>query len=201
MKFFIFSFLFISSVYAQDTYKEIKALYLESYTYEQQEKYTKALQTLAPLYKTLQKSYTLNMRFAWLFYLDGKYKDSLLYYNNAFLISPKALNPKLGIIKIYLATGSYKEAEVIASEALKVDRHNFYVNLYINQALSAQKKYAIAEKNILKMLALYPNNIFFLEQLALVQEATKNKNLESTYMKILLLNPSNDYVKTKKIKN
>ena len=177
-------------------FENIKSQYFKSYDYEQMGKYKEAIKVLTPLYKQYQNGYTLNLRFGWLFYLDKKYNDALKYYTKASLINTRALNPKLGLIRIYLDVSRFKEAERMANEILKIDYYNHYANLYMNRALIAEKKYDEALKNIRKMLVVYPTNVSFLEQLAIVYKITKNQYLKQVYNDILILDPNNVLVRS-----
>ncbi|MDQ7068372.1 MAG: hypothetical protein Q9M40_10610 [Sulfurimonas sp.] len=112
------------------------------------------------------------------------------------LINSYALDPRLGLIRVYLATASYHEAEQVATELLKIDYYNYYANIYITQALIAQKKFDIAYKVVSKMLALYPTDIAYLELLALVYQKTNSPYLEKLYEDILILDPNNVFVNT-----
>ena len=196
MKYFLILILSISFLHASEDFKDIKTQYFKSYDYEQMGKYTEAIKVLSPLYAKYPKGYTLNLRFGWLFYLDKKYNDSILYYKNASLINPYALDPRLGLIRVYLDTYSYKEAEKVSYELLKIDYYNFYANLFVTKALIAQKKYDIAVKIINKMLALYPTEIIYLEQLAIVYRLTNNSYLQKLYEDILILDPNNVLVRS-----
>jgi len=196
MKIFISFLLLLGLVHASDEFKDIKDGYFKSYDYEQMQRYDEAIKVLAPLYKKYPKGYTLNLRYGWLFYLNKNYNDSIRYYKKASLINSYALDPKLGLIRVYLDTYSYKKAQSTAYELLKVDYYNYYANLYAIKALIAQKKYDIANKMINKMLALYPTDISYLEQLAIVYKLTNNKYLQKLYENILILDPNNILVRT-----
>ncbi len=177
-------------------FEDIKGEYFKSYDYEYMQKYSEAIKVLAPLYKKYPKGYTLNLRFGWLFYLDKKYNDSIEYYKNASLINPYALDPRLGLIRVYLDTYLFKEAEIVSYELLKIDYYNYYANLYVTRALIAQKKYEIATKIIKKMLALYPTDIAYLQELAIVYKLTDNIYLQKLYEDILILDPNNVLVRS-----
>lgn len=165
--------------------------YYQSYHYEQIGKYSEAIKALAPLYQKLASDYTLNLRLGWLFFQSKKYQDSLSYYQKASLISPYAINPRLGIIRIYLRTESYQKAESTAQKLLKTDYYNYYANLYITRALIAQKKFDAALSVVQKMLALYPASIPYLEALAQIYQATGNSAFREVCQKILALDPNN----------
>ncbi len=194
---FLSLILFTTLLLSADAeFEDIKAQYFKSYDYEKMQVYSEAIKVITPLYKKYPKGYTLNLRLGWLFYLDKKYKDSQKYYKEASLINPYALDPRLGLIRVYLDTYAFKKAEIFSYELLKIDYYNYYANLYITKALIAQKKYDIATEIIRKMLALYPTDISYLEQLAVVYKLTKNEYLQKVYEDILVLDPNNILVRS-----
>ncbi|MDF1876331.1 hypothetical protein JHD47_00690 [Sulfurimonas sp. SAG-AH-194-L11] len=198
MRLFILSLFILTMLGASEEYNSIKKSYLSSYNYEQMGKYSEAIKVLAPLHLKYPKGYTLNLRFGWLFFLDKKYNDAQKHYKIAALSKPYAIEPRLGLIRVDLATASYTKAEQVAQELLKVDYYNYYANIYITQALIAQKKYDIAYSVVSKMLAIYPTDVSFLELLALVYEKTQSPYLEEVYEDILILDPNNVFVNNKK---
>lgn len=173
----------------------IQESYAKSYDYERVGNYAEAIKVLSPLYSRYPKGYTLNLRFAWLFYLAKKYTNAQEYYHQASLLKPQAIDPRLGLASVYLATLAYNKAEMVCYEILKKDHYNYYANLYVTQALIAQKKYDEALKIIQKMLAVYPTNVSYLEQLAVVYAVQKSSYLEQLYEDILTLDPNNVFVK------
>jgi len=185
----------ISLLFSSEDFKTIQQTYAKSYTYEQVEKYKEAIQTLSSLYKKYPKGYTLNLRLGWLFYLDKKYKDSVKYYNKASLVNTYALEPQLGLVRAYLATYSYEKAQNISAEILKKDYYSYYGNLYMCKALIGQKKYEAAIKESKKMLAIYPTNVLFLEELFISYKATNNKLYQDVYESIIILDPNNVFVR------
>ena len=172
----------------------IQKHYYQSYHYEQLGKYDEAIKVLAPLYKKYANGYTLNLRLGWLFFQSKKYKDSLAYYQKASIINPYAINPRLGMIRIYLQTEAYKKAESASQELLKIDYYNYYANHYIVKALMAQKKYNVALTIVRKMLSLYPASVPYLEVLAQIYKATGNKYFKQVCHDILVLDPNNTMV-------
>ncbi len=172
----------------------IQKHYYQSYHYEQLGKYDEAIKVLAPLYKKYANGYTLNLRLGWLFFQSKKYKDSLAYYQKASIVNPYAINPRLGMIRIYLQTEAYKKAESASQELLKIDYYNYYANLYIVKALMAQKKYNVALTVVRKMLSLYPTSVPYLEVLAQIYKATGNKYFKQVCHDILVLDPNNTMV-------
>ena len=181
-------------LYASHIDSSIQQSYAKSYDYERVGNYSEAIKVLSPLYTQYPNGYTLNLRFAWLFYLDKKYTDAQEYYHKASLLKPQAIEPRLGLVSVYLATLAYNKAEMVCYEILKKDHYNYYGNLYVAQALIAQKKYDEALKIIQKMLAIYPTNVSYLEQLAVIYGVQKSTYLEQLYKDILTLDPNNVFV-------
>jgi len=196
MKLFTILFVIITALGASEEFDSVKRNYFKSYDYEQMGKYEEAIKALSPLYNKYPKGYTLNLRFGWLFFIDKKYKDAQKHYTKASLANPYALDPRLGLIRVYLATASYKEAEQSAYKLLKIDYYNYYANIYITQALIGERKFDIAHQIVLKMLALYPTDIAYLELLGLVYQNTDSPYLEKLYEDILVLDPNNIFVNT-----
>jgi tetratricopeptide (TPR) repeat protein len=186
----------ISFLFSSDSFENIKSNYFKSYDYEQVEKYEESIKSLAPLYKKYPNGYTLNLRLGWLFYLQKKYNSSLEHYNKASLISTYSLEPKLGMMRVYLSQYSYEKVENLATELLKIDYYNYYANLYMVQTLYAQGKYDVAENITKKILTIYPTDILFLEQLLLIYKHTKNVYYQDIYESILILDPNNVFVHT-----
>lgn len=189
--FFSFSILFSS-----EEFENIKEGYFKSYDYEQVGKYKESMKTLFPLYKKYPKGYTLNLRLGWLSYLDKKYSDAIKYYKKASIINTYAFEPKLGLIRVYLANYSYENAQNISTELLKIDYYNYYANLYMCKALIGQKKYDVAIEVLNKMLTIYPTDILFLEQLLISYKETHNKMYQNIYESILILDPNNILVRS-----
>lgn len=198
MKKIILILLSTTLLFSAQKTKSVDKYYFKSYDYEQMGKYKEAIKVISPLYKKYPKGYTLNLRLGWLFYLDKKYANAIKYYKRASLINMYALDPKLGMISVYLVTQKYNDAEMVAQELLKTDFYNYYANLYMVQSLIAQEKYKVATEVINKMLALYPTDVKYLEQLAIVYKITKNSYLPTLYENILILDPNNILVRSAK---
>ncbi|MCK5294200.1 MAG: hypothetical protein KAJ49_06065 [Arcobacteraceae bacterium] len=189
-KYLIMFILTISVLFGSD-FQDVKSSYFKSYNYEQMGKYSEAIKVLTPLINKYPKGYTLNLRFGWLFYLNKNYNNSIKYYKKASLLIPYSLDPRLGLIRVYLDTYSFEKAQTVSYELLKIDYYNYYANIYAIQSLLAQKKYDIATEITNKMLSLYPTDISFLELLAVIYKDTNNKYLYKLYEDILILDPNN----------
>ena len=183
-------------LFGQDSeYNEIKNSYLKSYDYEKVGRYKEAIKVLAPLYQKYPKGYTLNLRFGWLFFLNKNYNNSIKYYEKASLLKPYSQEPKLGLMRVYLATYQYSSAEEVGNKILKIDFYNYFGNYYLVKALIFQKKYKLAQNLINKMLNIYPTDVKFLQELALIYKKTNSKYLKKVYEDILILDPNNIFVR------
>lgn len=183
-------------VYGGDDSKRIQDLYAQSYMYEQMGKYHEGIKVLIPLYAQYPKGYALNVRFGWLSYQNKRYNDAKYYYTIASRLKPTALDPRLGLIRIDLDTGSFDHAQTLSYALLKRDYYNYYANLYAIQSLIAQQKYDIATAILFKMLALYPTDVPYLEQLARVYHATHNHAFTPLCADILTFDPNNIFVRS-----
>lgn len=191
----LFMFLF-HFAFANET-QLIRDAYFQSYEYEAKKDYTGAIKALSRLYKKYPKGYTLNLRIGYLYSLKENYKKAIKYYQEASSIIPTSNEAKLGLTKVYLRAENYKKAQELAYRMLKTDYYSFYGNLYAIEALVGQKKYDTALAIINKMLAVFPTNITYLEQLAILYKKTNHKYLNDIYENIYILDPNNELLKNK----
>ncbi len=193
MKKWIFFILLIANVTGFAlSQKEIQEAYYKSYNYEKIENYTDAIKALLPIFNEYSDGYTVNLRLAWLYYLNQNYANSLEHYGNAIKISPYSLEAKLGRLLPLLAQTKYDQVESEAFQILNVDYYNYYGNLRLVFALRMQAKYDTAEKIALKMLTIYPIDISFLTEYALVKSAQgESETAVRVFNDILILDPEN----------
>ena len=98
----------------------------------------------------------------------------------------------MGRLLPLLAQNRYEETEQLAFTILKVDHYNFYGNVRLAYALRMQKKFKTAEQINLKMLTLYPLDVTFLSEYALVKHAQGDvATSASTFATVLILDPEN----------
>lgn len=71
--------------------KPLVAVFKQSYEYEATKNYEAAINVVNSLYS--ESSYEINLRLAWLYYLSGKQKESVSYYQKAAVIMPVATEP------------------------------------------------------------------------------------------------------------
>ena len=172
--------------------KEIREIYYKSYNYEKMGDYKDAIRVLIPLYQKFPNGYTINLRLGWLFYLDKKYSNAIKHYQKASLVAPLSVEPKLGLMRVYLALENYKKALEMGNIILKEDYYNYYGNYYEILALKGIKDYKTAFKITNKMLSLYPTSVLFLNLLGELYYLEGKRDLaKKVFESVLILDPNN----------
>jgi len=179
------------------TKQEIAQMYYKSYNYEKMGDYKDAIKVLIPLYEKYPDGYTLNLRLGWLFYLSKKYTNAIKHYQKASMSLPYSLEPKLGLMRVYLAMQSYSNALKTGNSLLREDYYNYYGNYYETVALMGVQDYKNALTLTQKMLALYPTSVLFLNLLGEIyyMEGKKDKAKE-VFENVLILDSNNVVAKS-----
>jgi tetratricopeptide (TPR) repeat protein len=191
----LFLLVFVSSLFAI-TPEEIQEAYHKSFNYEQIEDYENAIRSLSSVLDEYPNGYTVNLRLGWLYYLLGRYANSIEHYQKAVQIVPTSLEAKNGLMLPMLAQNKYGDAVSIAYQVVSVDHYNYYGNMRLAYSLRMEKKYDQAEQILNKMLAVYPTDITFLTELALVKYNQGDKEKAGNLMwDVLTLDPENETAK------
>jgi tetratricopeptide (TPR) repeat protein len=172
---------------------DIVGSYHRSFEMERAERYQDAIRALAPVYEAYPNGYTVNLRMGWLFYLNGNFNNAVAHYEVAGTAAPFALEPKLGRLLPLLAQGRWAEAELVAYQIVSVDHYNYYGNLRLLIALREQQKLEPAHQIALKMVGVYPTDMYYLVELALVNHARGDTaEAKRLFGEILILYPGNE---------
>ncbi|MFW8601442.1 tetratricopeptide repeat protein [Desulfobacterota bacterium M19] len=167
-------------------------VYADSYRYEKMADYNDAVKAIIPLYKKEPGNYFLNLRLGWLYYLKGKYGDSIACYRRAVEINPQSIEALLGQSLPLMAQHNWGEAGRLMNHVIKKDYYNFYANLRLAIALRLQNKAFLAEKIDRRMLQLYPASLDFMSELGrALKWQGKNKEARQVFINILRLDPQN----------
>ncbi len=193
----IFLLIFSLTSFAHSmSYKEIKKAYEKSYFYEKNKDYKDAIRALMPIYKNYPNGYTVNLRLGWLYYLMQKYANSKYHYEKALKATPSSVEAMLGLSLPFMAQNRWKDVESLMYRILKIDYYNYYGNLRLCIALGHLKKYSILEAVARKMLAIYPTDVNFLNELAIsLYYQNKKSYAKSLFEDVLILDPENPVAK------
>ncbi len=192
MRLFLLIFLFFYGISNALDYEKIKEAYYRSYQYEKVGDFENAIKSIMIVYKEYPEGYTLNLRLGWLYYLKKNYANSVYHYEKAIKVVPSSIEARLGYTLPLLAQGKFSDVEKVCYQIINTDFYNYYGNLRLSFVLRMQKKYDTAEKVINKMLSLYPTDVNFLLELALLRlDQGDEKQAEYIFRDILILDPEN----------
>jgi tetratricopeptide (TPR) repeat protein len=168
------------------------APFTESLKYQWKQQYKTAIEKLAGIDRTKTTDYVYYLRLGWLYTQSGRYANAESSYLKTIAAAPGAAEAQLGFLLVLMAQGRYVDVEARGKKILVQDQWNYYANLRVAKALRAQKKMADAEKQILQMLFLYPTDVSFLTELALIRVAQQNDaGAKQLFFAVLTLDPEN----------
>jgi len=168
-------------------------LIYDSYKLEASGKIPLAIDKVIQIYQKEKSHYLINLRLAWLFSLDNKFKNSEQHYLNAAEIVPNSLDPWLALSKMYLDLNQWKIASKYAEEIIERDPNNYYGHLRFIQANIQQKEFQKALDKLNHILLFYPLDVIFLEQKAYCLNLLRKEKE--------LVSPHNEYGKNFMKKN
>lgn len=143
--------LFAVATSAQE--KTVEA-FSQSYAQEQAMAYGRAIAALDVVYDA--DSYPLNLRLGWLHYLNGDYKKSKTFYENAVRLQPGSVEARLGYA-LPLAAGNEWEAVVkVYKKILDLDPSNSVVLYRMALIHYNVKGFETAAGYARKLSVLYP---------------------------------------------
>jgi tetratricopeptide (TPR) repeat protein len=175
---------------------DIQDAYYRSYGYERTQDYMNAIRALSGVFETYPEGYTVNLRMAWLYYLNGNYANAMVHYDTALRVAPYALEPKLGSLLPLLAQERWADVESQAYQIVSVDYYNYYGNLRLAVALRMQGKLEQARQVVNKMLTPYPTDTLYLTQLGLIAVAEGDEAAARVaFTDVLILDPESPEAK------
>jgi len=163
----------------------------ESYVFEQNGNYQKAISVLKSSY--MESSYEYNLRLGWLDYLAGQFTESESYYRKAISLKPMSIEARYGLVYPLLALGKTVETRVTYQEILEISPLDTQANYRLGLIYYQQEKYKDADVLLKKMINLYPfdyNTLILLAWNSLMMG--KVKEAEVLFNKTLLYNPNDE---------
>lgn len=135
-----------------------EAAWQNSYQLEAAGKYTEAFTALDGVAANGADAELKLIRRGWLYYLPGRFDESIREYRLAIERNPKSVDARLGITLPLLAAKRWREAEQSAQAALNLAPNNYTAMLRLVIALEAQKDWTIMAKVAANMAASYPTD-------------------------------------------
>lgn len=135
-----------------------EAAWQNSYQLEAAGKYTEALAAIDGVPTNGPDAELKALRRGWLYYLPGRFDESIREYRLAIERNPKSVDARLGVTLPLLAAKRWRDAEQSAQAVLNLAPNNYTALLRLVIALEAQKDWAIMAKVAANMVSSYPTD-------------------------------------------
>jgi len=175
---------------SSQTQQQLQNAFSKSYSLEAEKKYSDAIGQLTSVYS--ESSYEINLRMAWLQYLNADYAKSETYYKICIKLMPVATEPLWGIIKPYAAQNDYVKVEATYKSIIKLDPKNSIAHYWLGNIYYNRKDYTTAKKYFDVTLNLNPFDYDILLITAWTNYFLGNTNEAKTLFNKILLNHPND---------
>lgn len=172
--------------------EKVPTLFENSFTYEAQENYAGALNSMLQVLRLDGQNYTAALRAGWLAYLSQDYARSAAYYTKAILLAPTAVEPLLGYLLPLMAEGKWQTAESVARSILTIDPDNYSAGSKLAYCLFSQGKYRESQDYYRKIITLYPADIDM--KLGLAWACLKGQDVQEAkriFRQVLNVRPNN----------
>jgi tetratricopeptide (TPR) repeat protein len=147
---------FLSTVMqvAGQNFTEVQTAFSESYKYEAEKDYSKAIEILTKVYQS--ESYEFNIRLGWLNYLAGMYPESSVYYQKAIALKPFSVEAKLGYTYPLSMLGNVNEIRKQYEKILEIAPMNTVAHYNLGMIEYNAADYPSALKHFEKVVNQYP---------------------------------------------
>jgi len=142
-----------TAVQAQSFDKQLIA-YENSYRLEENGKYNEAIQEILNVY--VESNYEHNLRLGWLYYVSGRFTESLPYYQKCFTLKPLSIEARFGYIYPAAALGNWTQVENQYQEILRIDPQNTQANYRMASIAYGREDYMTSLRYLNKVINLYP---------------------------------------------
>ena len=139
--------------------KKIAAWFASSFQHEIRADYRAALKDVLKILKAKPDHYIANLRAGWLYYLQGKYAESVVHYRKTTKLAPSAIEPRLGLMMPLMAMKDWKSTEITALEVLQTDNRNYLSVSRLAYVLFQQGRYTDAAKAYARLVDWYPGEL------------------------------------------
>ncbi len=138
---------------------KIPILFESSFTSEATGDNDRALNDVLQILRIDSNHYIANLRAGWLYYLKGRWNDSIKFYKKAVTLKAGSIEPNLGLMLPLMASKNWSRAEKVAQELDKRAPGNYLVGSRLAFIYFSQGKYSQAEKKYKEVLDAYPSEI------------------------------------------
>lgn len=142
-----------TAIHAQSFDKQLLA-YENSYRLEENGKYNEAIQEILNIYE--ESNYEHNLRLGWLYYVSGRFTESLPYYQKCFTLKPLSIEARFGYIYPAAALGNWTQVENQYQEILRIDPQNTQANYRMASIAYGREDYMTSLRYLNKVINLYP---------------------------------------------
>lgn len=132
----------------------VSIAFYNSYSFEYNKEYDKAIQSLNAVYN--EKSYDINLRLGWLNYAKGDYLKSQTYYKTAVKLLPKSIEARLGLIYPLSALQNWNEVLKTYEQILAIDVYHSKANFQVAYIHYVRKDFNKAHTYAKKAFEVYP---------------------------------------------
>lgn len=149
----VFVLISVQTAYTQN-FDKLEEAFNQSYTKENAGEYDRAIDVLKKVYD--DKSYAINIRLGWLYYLSGRFTDGLAYYLKAIRLMPQSIEARLGLVYPASALGNWEQVKNAYLEILKIDPGHSVSNYRLGMIYYGREQYATAIRYFEKVANYYP---------------------------------------------
>lgn len=158
----------------------------DSYRLESAAQYKAAAELFDPVLKQEPANEFALLRRAWLRYLAGDYNDSQADYKAALQANPQSLDAQIGLALPLLAQQRWKEAALVAQQALQSAPWNYYAHLRLMVAEEGQQQWQVLLDHSTQLHQRYPSDATVLVYRARAQQWLGDKKAASdSYQQVL----------------
>lgn len=167
----------------------LQPVFAQSYSFEYKGEYKQAVDILQKNYN--DKSYEINLRMGWLYYLAGSFTEAVTYYQKAISIMPYSIEARLGYINPAAKLG---HADMVTNqylEILKIDPKQTTANYQLGLTYYYKADYIKAQKYFETVVNLYPFDYDSVIMLGWTNlKSGKMNEAKVLFQKALLIRPS-----------
>lgn len=183
-------FIISTNIFAQD-YEKIVEAFEQSYSYETNGEYAKAVEVLKKVYN--QDSYEINLRLGWVNYMSGLFTESLGYYKKAIGLKPFSIEAHLGYVYPASALGNWEDVIKHYNEVLEIDPENTLALYRLGNIYYGREEFETALKYFEKVTNLYPFDYDAIIMYAWTNYKTgKLREAKVLFYKALMIQPEDE---------